>query len=169
MHIFTEFLINFLREQLEFIATIKHFDIRNFEQLREIKPSFEYHIKDHKRYAQHGYKFIVISNNEVALLVSIGESYERFEKLVLPFDYITWIFIILCFIIAYTIKLQSFVFGLHIITPELNVEAEFFGQAQTNLPGRNFARYILMLYILFCLIIRTGYQSLQYDFMLAVS
>lgn len=33
------------------------------------------------------------------------------------------------------------------------------------LPGRNFARFILMLYILFCLVVRTAYQGKQFEFM----
>jgi hypothetical protein len=36
------------------------------------------------------------------------------------------------------------------------------------LPGRNFARYILMQFILFSLIVRTGYQGVQFDLMLKV-
>jgi hypothetical protein len=33
------------------------------------------------------------------------------------------------------------------------------------LPGRNFARFILMLYLLFCLVLRTAYQGKQFEFM----
>jgi ribosomal protein S13 len=35
-----------------------------------------------------------------------------------------------------------------------------------TLPGRNFARFILMNYIWFALIIRTGYQGVQFEMML---
>lgn len=31
--------------------------------------------------------------------------------------------------------------------------------------GRNFARFLLMLYILFCMIIRTAYQGKQFEFL----
>jgi hypothetical protein len=34
------------------------------------------------------------------------------------------------------------------------------------LPARNFARFNLILYILFCLIIRTAYQGVQFELML---
>ena len=34
------------------------------------------------------------------------------------------------------------------------------------MPGRNFARFNLMMYILFCLVIRTAYQGVQFDLML---
>lgn len=33
------------------------------------------------------------------------------------------------------------------------------------LPRRNFARFILALYLLFCLIIRTAYQGKQFEFL----
>lgn len=33
------------------------------------------------------------------------------------------------------------------------------------LPGRNFSRFLLTLYILFCLIIRTAYQGKQFEFL----
>lgn len=41
----------------------------------------------------------------------------------------------------------------------------FFGIGMTQLPGRNFARFLLMLYILFCLVIRTAYQGKQFEFL----
>jgi hypothetical protein len=34
-----------------------------------------------------------------------------------------------------------------------------------RLPGRNFARYILMVYVLFCLILRSAYLGKQFEFM----
>jgi hypothetical protein len=37
-----------------------------------------------------------------------------------------------------------------------------------SLPGRNFARFILMQFILFSLVVRTGYQGVQFDMMLKV-
>lgn len=33
------------------------------------------------------------------------------------------------------------------------------------LPGRNFARFLLMLYILFCFVIRIAYQGKQFEFL----
>jgi hypothetical protein len=42
------------------------------------------------------------------------------------------------------------------------------GSGMLALPGRNFARFFLMNYILFSLVVRTGYQGVQYDMMLKV-
>lgn len=125
-----------------------------------------------------GFQFVLVSVHEMALLVSIGEPYGMFDKLLIPFDLATWLAILFSFVVAFIVILclklldigvQRFVFGTFVTTPVLNVVAVFFGQDQTILPGRNFARYILMMYILFCIIIRTAYQSLQYDLMLTVS
>lgn len=33
------------------------------------------------------------------------------------------------------------------------------------LPGRNFARFLLALYIMFCLVARTAYQGKQFEFL----
>lgn len=35
----------------------------------------------------------------------------------------------------------------------------------TILPGRNFSRYLLTIYILFCLVVRTAYQGKQFEFL----
>jgi hypothetical protein len=36
------------------------------------------------------------------------------------------------------------------------------------MPGRNFARFVLILFVLSCLVVRTGYQGVQYNLMLKV-
>lgn len=41
-----------------------------------------------------------------------------------------------------------------------------FGSGLTILPSQNYARLLLMLYIMFCLILRTAYQGKQFEFML---
>jgi hypothetical protein len=49
-----------------------------------------------------------------------------------------------------------------------NLRNTALGGGQFKLPGRNFARYCLMLFILFCLVMRTAYQGMQFDLMLKV-
>lgn len=114
-----------------------------------------------------------------ALVVSTGEEYSSYEKFYLPFDLLTWI---LCgiffsgsFLVIFIIKLlkrpkiEKFVFGSKVHSPAFNVVAVFFGDSPNILPTRNFARYILMIFILYCLIIRTAYQSVHYDMIYTVS
>lgn len=180
INVFVEFIFKVFGEQFDFIPTFHYYTSVKELQKMPRHPLFMFYIKDLSNFLKslEEYHFFILTNSEIALLVSTGESYGMFEKLALPFDLSTWISIVLCFLMSFFVifllkqmnnEVQSFVFGLHVSTPSLNVIAAFFGQGQTILPGRNFARYMLMLLILFCLIIRTGYQSLQFDLMLTVS
>jgi hypothetical protein len=40
------------------------------------------------------------------------------------------------------------------------------GDGLTVLPGRNFARFLVVLFIMFCMLLRTAYQGMQFEFML---
>jgi hypothetical protein len=121
------------------------------------------------------YEFFEVSE---VLMYSIGEEYTSYEKFLLPFDSGTWIccgiFFVGAFLVIFIInrlerKVQEFVFGRRVKSPAFNVLVAFFGQSQNILPGRNFSRFLLMLFILFCLIIRTAYQGVQFDMMYTVS
>jgi hypothetical protein len=57
------------------------------------------------------------------------------------------------------------VFGEGVRMPSYNVAGTFFGIGQMRLPTANFPRFILMLFILFCLIFRTAYQGVFYEMM----
>jgi hypothetical protein len=113
-------------------------------------------------YSQYGYT------------ITKGLSYTPMEKLLLPFDLETWIMIIITFAIGFlTIFIiyrcnrfvQRFVFGTFIRDPSLNLTSIFFGIGVTRLPGRNFARYLFMIFTLYCLIIRTAYQGKMFEFL----
>lgn len=107
-------------------------------------------------------------------LVPPGELYTPEEKLLLPFDLATWICFISVFAIALlTIfllsnsrdSLKEYFFGSNVNTPTMNLFQHFFGFGQTILPEMNFARFILMVFILFCLIMRTAYQGKMFEFL----
>lgn len=124
------------------------------------------------------YHIFPCSVREFSLAYSTGEALGEFEKFILPFDFATWILIIFYFIFGilfiiiikykFSIEFQNFVFG-QTKTPIFNMVVAFFGQTQINLPERNFARYHLILFILFCHIIRTAYQGIQFEQMTTVS
>lgn len=111
---------------------------------------------------------------EVFVQVPFGEPYSGLEKLLLPFQHTVWFWIAATFSAAFVTifiiskfaneTVQKFVFGRDVKTPSLNILIAFFGQAQNILPGRNFARYLLMLFILFNLIIRSAYQGQMVNF-----
>jgi hypothetical protein len=116
--------------------------------------------------------------NEIGFVVPVGEEYTSYEKFVLPFDSGTWIccgvFFGGAFVIIFIIHrtrnrhIQRVVFGDRVQSPSFNILVAFFGQSQNILPSRSFARFLLMSFILFCLIIRTGYQGVQFDMMYKV-
>lgn len=106
--------------------------------------------------------------DHVKLTVPTGEPYSDLEKMFLFFDFETWVAIIVTILIGLvTIQVvnlcsttvKKFVFGRDIQTPTLNLVSVFLNGGQIKTPGRNFARFLLWLFIVWSLIIRTCYQS----------
>ncbi|KAG5673138.1 hypothetical protein PVAND_003209 [Polypedilum vanderplanki] len=58
---------------------------------------------------------------------------------------------------------QTIVYGTRVTMPMLNVLRTFFGISQTRLPQDSFPRFILIFFILFCLVIRTAYQGVFFE------
>jgi len=107
-------------------------------------------------------------------IIAKGDIESPFNKFIKPFDKETWICIACSMIIGLlTIRIvsrfrrqvQNFVFGRDVTTPTLNMWLIFNGIGMITLPSRNFARFTLMLYIIFCLIVRTGYQGMLYEYL----
>lgn len=108
----------------------------------------------------------------LVFLISSGDEYRSIEKFILPLSGGTWFMVIACFIIAmaiiFAINLQSrscrtFVFGSGVRYPYLNVLIGFVGGNQRPLPKTNFARFLLMCFLLYSLVIRTVYQGSYYQ------
>ena len=58
--------------------------------------------------------------------------------------------------------MKSFVYGRNVKSPTMNMISVIFGIQQTVVPTRNFARFILMMFLLFCLVNRNAYQGALY-------
>lgn len=108
------------------------------------------------------------------IAVTPSELFTNYEKLLLPFDELTWIFLLLTFLVAFLVifvmkfvptVIWSSLFGHETLTPFLNIFHIFFGISQMKLPGASVPRIILILFIVFCLIFRTCYQSVMFEFM----
>lgn len=108
------------------------------------------------------------------MIVPPGTRLASFEKLFRPFSLVVWILLLLTFSIAFAvitiikfqgISLQRFIFGSENSSPYLNVLIGFVGGAQTVEPKRNFARYLLMMYLIFCLVKRSLYQGALFQFL----
>ncbi|KAG5672231.1 hypothetical protein PVAND_002373 [Polypedilum vanderplanki] len=106
--------------------------------------------------------------------ITPGELYTTYEKLLLPFDFTTWIFLILTFITAFSFismfnlakrNIKDLIYGKSIKHPALNVVSIFFGIALKKIAKENVSRILLILFIWFCLIFRTCYQSKMFEFM----
>lgn len=105
---------------------------------------------------------------EMIFVVTPGEPYTPYEKLLLPFDAQTWTFLIITLVIAFCVIflinfmpkiIQIVIYGFGVNSPSLNVVAIFFGISQTKLPLSLFGRIILTYFMLFCLVFRHGYQG----------
>jgi len=116
----------------------------------------------------------VVTNLNINLFVTPGDMYTPYEKFTLPFDIETWFLLFVTFVVTFVTILiinrlskstQSIVYGENVETPVWNVIRIFFGISQTKLPNKKFSRFILMIFIYFCLIFRTCFQSKFFEFM----
>ena len=114
----------------------------------------------------------IFSTSEV-FIVPPGESYTPWEKLLLPFDEETWMWLGITFAIASlvvflilltrSVSMHDFVIGSNVTTPSLNIFGIIMGVSQKVLPRRNVSRFLFTCFILFCLIMRTAYQGKYFD------
>lgn len=81
---------------------------------------------------------------EYTYMTTPAEAYSSYEKVLLPFDVTTWIFLIITFGAAFVVifiinrmskEFQDVVFGVKEQTPSLNVLGAFFGISQKALPS----------------------------------
>ena len=116
----------------------------------------------------------IYSTADVAV-VPPGELFTSWEKLLMPFDRPTWMWLGIVFAIAFLVillikwskstSMYDLVIGSNVTTPTLNVIAIFMGTGQNLLPQRNVTRFMFISFILFCLIMRTAYQGKYFEFL----
>ena len=102
------------------------------------------------------------------LMIPPGRSYTSFEKLFMPYKVYVWTVIGIIFVVGmisiillrYSNKtLKDLVLGRENKSPILNMLNSSMGGSLAVLPNRNFARFLLMVWILFTLIMRSVYQG----------
>jgi hypothetical protein len=117
---------------------------------------------------------IPYNNEQVIFVIPPGREFTSFEKLVYPFTLHVWILILMCFIIGYIVififkrlssSIQTFIFGPDLQNPYLNMFIGFIGGSQHVVPKTNFARFLLMMFLMYSLIVRTLYQGSFYELM----
>lgn len=125
-------------------------------------------------------KFLSFSQSHygvsTVIIIPPGSPFTPFEKLFKPFRLSVWIcliatisFGILAILIINTQRrcVKIFVYGHSVKTPVLNIFSILLNGLQNRLPNRTFARYILILFMIFCFIFRTLYQGSLYQFLQA--
>jgi hypothetical protein len=109
----------------------------------------------------------------LVLVVPPGRRFTSLEKLLQPFNRTVWVLLVVMFITGIFIMLllhlkfkshKSLVYGQKVNYPGLNMMAAILGLSQSVLPRRNFPRILLMMFLLFCLVMRNTYQGLLYKF-----
>lgn len=110
----------------------------------------------------------------LVFVIPPGEPVSDFKKLVQPFQKIVWILLILTFVIGLLVvlivnlrleRVKAFLYGTGIKHPVDNMIAVIFGVSQSKLPRRNFARFLLMMFLIFCLVQRSIYQGSLFIFL----
>ena len=113
-------------------------------------------------------------SDQIIFVVPPGRELTAFEKLIFPFTLNVWLIGLGCLLtgclIIFLIKrrskaTQNFVFGSGVTSPYLNMFIGFIGGSQQILPQRNFARFLLMMFLLQTLVMRTLYQGSFFNLM----
>ncbi|CAO1346132.1 unnamed protein product [Diamesa hyperborea] len=116
----------------------------------------------------------VYFTSNLIFIVPPGRLLTAFEKLFYPFKYIIWSLVTTIFLLGFlviallkfqSIRIQNFVYGPGNQSPCLNIINIFFGGSLTLLPTRNFARFLLGSFMIYCFIVRSSYQGALFKFM----
>jgi len=110
------------------------------------------------------------------IVFPILEDLTSFEKLLYPLAMTTWMLLISYISVGYlsifiinrqSRKIQNFVIGQNVKYPYFNMLIAILGLSQNRLPMGNFARFLLMNFMILCLVLRTAYQGKLFQVMKA--
>uniref|UniRef100_A0A3F2ZEL8 Uncharacterized protein n=1 Tax=Phlebotomus papatasi TaxID=29031 RepID=A0A3F2ZEL8_PHLPP len=110
----------------------------------------------------------------LTVMIPPGRPLTPIEKLFLPFDLNTWSCLSVCFIVSAIVvsvtkfimpQRRDFIFGRANNSPFINAINVFLGGSLYDTPRRNFARFLLMLWILLSLVLRSSYQGALFKFL----
>ena len=116
---------------------------------------------------------------KVVFGVPRGRQVSNLEKLFLPFRYLIWSSIVFCFGSGFLLVLglqlfryhnerrgrevRRFVVGRRNPHPLLTMLNVWLGNSVHKLPGRNFPRFLLMMWVLLAFVLRSAYQGALFD------
>ncbi|CAO1400420.1 unnamed protein product [Diamesa tonsa] len=117
---------------------------------------------------------IPYGSNSMAIIIPPGFRKSTYELLLRPFENIVWycflgtcafgIFVII-FVKFQSDHIKNFIFGNKVKHPLFNMIIILFEGEIVHLPKRNFSRFLLTSFILFCLIQRSLYQGSLFQFL----
>lgn len=112
--------------------------------------------------------------NQIILVIPPALLIGPIEKLFLPFDFYTWIALLLTLVLACVVvsvvllsstKYRTLIIGRHAKHDYLNIWNILLGGGQSLVPEGNFARFLLMSFVLLCLVIRNAYTGSLFNIM----
>nr|QGW50646.1 ionotropic receptor 4 [Propsilocerus akamusi] len=116
----------------------------------------------------------VYYTSNLVWIIPPGKTLSPLQKLIRPFKDVMWIIVVLILCVSFLVvaflkladkKYQNFLYGRGIQNPCLNIVNVSFGGAMHRLPVRNFARTVLGIFMLYCLVVRSSYQGALFKFM----
>lgn len=114
------------------------------------------------------------NSEQIVFVVSSARELNSLEKLIFPFKLSAWLLllssVLVGLLVIFKIKrrpknTQNFVFGTANQHPYLTMFIAFIGGSLKTLPQTNFARFLLMMFLILALVIRTLYQGSFYELM----
>ena len=111
-------------------------------------------------------------SSPVVIVIPPSKELSAFAKVIRPLSELVWVLLLAVFIIGImfitflkttSLKAYRFVVGKDVKYPILNMLIALVGNTQAKLPKLNFARFLLMKFLLFCLVIRSVYQGRLYN------
>lgn len=114
---------------------------------------------------------VVITSEQMVFVIPFGHSLTSFEKFMSPFDATTWLLIVTTAVASFvgiqifkftSRQLRDLFFGDKIGSPSMNLWNVFLCGGQAKVPKSVNARFVLLNFLIWSLIIRTCFQSLMY-------
>lgn len=112
--------------------------------------------------------------SKLAWMVPPGSELTSLNIIIKPFDVSLWTLVIAVFLISMlvvvlikksSLSTRNFIIGENVSSPSLNILNICLGGPLVRTPTRNFARALLCIFMLYCIIIRCSYQGALFKFM----
>lgn len=110
-------------------------------------------------------------HSDMIFIIPSGMQFTSLDNLIGTFSTTVWILVFVCFGFGFFViflvsrepnDVQRLVFGEKVSSPMMNLLSVVFGGSLNVLPRFNFARFLLMTFIMFCIVVRTTYTGSLY-------